>query len=139
MGNKGQRVMSDLNHQLSHRILEIATEQSANVSIEDLKGIRQTARCNKSFRYFLNSWPFYQLRTFIEYKAIQRYGCQIIPVDPKYTSQDCSMCGFRTKCRGKRYVCGNPTCRLEIHRDENSSYNIANRGKSFIKALNNQF
>lgn len=135
LGNKEQRVMNDLNHKLSKRVLDISKEQTANVSIEDLTGIRQTARSNKSFRYFLNSWSFYQFRIFLEYKAEQRYGCLIVPVDPKYTSQDCSSCGERTKCNGKKYQCSNQKCKLEIHRDENSSYNIANKGKKILQSV----
>ena len=125
MNNKEQRVMRNLNHQLSREIIDIAKKEKSKIVIEDLKGIRQTARTNKSFRWFLHSWAFYQLRMFLEYKT-KLEGLEVVAVDPKYTSQNCSSCGERTKCNGKRYVCSH--CGLKIHRDENASYNIANRG-----------
>jgi len=73
----------------------------------------------------LNSWGFYQLRQYIEYKC-ELNGVEVFAIDPRYTSQDCSGCGSRTKCSGKAYTC--KACGLKIHRDENASYNIANRG-----------
>ena len=56
MNNKEQRIMNDLNHKLSNEIINIAKKNKANISMENLKNIRQTAKNNKNFRYFLNSW-----------------------------------------------------------------------------------
>jgi len=128
MGNKEQRVMNNLNHRLTHQILEIAKSQQANIKIEDLTGIR-SAQCNKGFKYFLHSWQFFRMRTFLEYKARIRYSCIVGAINPKYTSQDCSNCGHRNKCNGKHYVCKN--CGLKIHRDVNASFNIANRSEDY--------
>ena len=55
-------------------------------------------------------------------------GITVLLVDPKYTSQDCSFCNSRYKCNGKRYKCR--SCKREIHRDINASFNIANRALS---------
>ena len=124
MNNKEQRVMRNLNHQLSREIINIAKKDKAIIVVENLKGIRQTAKTNQSFCWFLHSWAFYQLRQFLEYKTLLE-GLEVVAVDPKYTSQDCSSCGERNKCSGKRYRCSH--CNLKIHRDENASYNIAKR------------
>jgi IS605 OrfB family transposase len=130
MNNKEQRVMNDLNHKMSNEIVKIAKEHKANIAFEKLKGIRKTAKVSKNFKYFLNSWQFYTLQSFVEYKSMIE-GIKTVFVDPKYTSQICSNCGKINKCESKKYVCGK--CNLHIHRDENASYNIANRG---IQALN---
>ena len=124
MNNKEQRVMRNLNHQLSRDIINIAKKDKAIIAVENLKGIRQNAKSNRSFCWFLHSWAFYQLRQFLEYKTLLE-GLEVVAVDPKYTSQDCSSCGERTKCNGKWYRCSH--CHLEIHRDENASYNVAKR------------
>lgn len=125
MNNKEQRVMNDLNHKLSNEIVKIAKNNNANITFENLKGIRKTAKVNKNFKYFLNSWQFYTLQSFVEYKSMIE-GIRIVFVNPKYTSQICSNCDKINKCESKKYVCSE--CKLHIHRDENASYNIANRG-----------
>jgi len=127
-GNKEQRMMNDLNHKLSNRIVQFALERKGNIAMEDLTGIRKT-RSSKSFRYFLNSWQFHKLRLFVGYKS-QAAGIKAVFVDPKYTSQDCSRCGERNKPRGKKYKCQH--CNLEIHRDKNACFNISNRGSQSL-------
>lgn len=125
MGNKEYRVMNDINQKVSCGIINSAVKQNANIAIEDLKGIRST-KTSKKFGALLHSWAFYRLRLCLQYKC-DNANIKLIPVDPKYTSQDCSECGARTKANGKLYKC--KECGLEIHRDENASYNIANRAK----------
>lgn len=123
--NKEQRYTNDWNHKLASDILKLAIQSKSNISMENLLDIRKTKCFNKKFRYFLNSWPFYTLRSFVEYKS-KLNGISAVFVDPKYTSQLCSSCNTINKCKSKKYFCG--SCKLAIHRDENASYNIANRG-----------
>lgn len=130
MGNKEQRLTNDINHKLSCKILELASQQHANISLENLLNIRTTKCYNKKFRYFLNSWPFYTLRSFVEYKSKLK-GITAVAVDPKYTSQICSSCKKVNKCSSKKYKCA--SCGLRIHRDENAAYNIANRGQQSLQ------
>ena len=122
---------NDLNHKLSNEMVNIAKKQKANIAFEKLKNIRKTAKVSRNFRYFLNSWQFYTLQSFVEYKSMIE-GIKTVYVDPKYTSQMCSNCKKINKCNSKKYVCN--TCGLQIHRDENASYNIANRGKSQLQS-----
>jgi putative transposase len=123
MGDKEYRVMRDLNQKITSEILNLGKEQKAIIAIEDLTGIRK-GKCSKSFKKFRDAWPFYQLRLFLQYKC-DLQGLELIPVDPRYTSQDCSRCEARNKPQGKLYVCNR--CGLKIHRDENASYNIAKK------------
>lgn len=131
MNNKENRVMNDLNHKLSNEIVKLARKEKANISFEKLTNIRKTAKVSKSFRYFLNSWQFYTLQKFVEYKANVE-GIQTVFIDPKYTSQTCSNCGEINKCVSKKYRC--KKCKLSIHRDKNASFNIANRGKQALSS-----
>lgn len=128
MGNKEQRYMNDINHKIANNIVELAKENKSNIAFENLSGIRK-AKVNKNFKYFLNSWSFYTLQTFVEHKS-EMEGIKVVYVDPKFTSQICSNCGEKNKCSSKKYVC--QKCKLHIHRDENASYNIGNRGKQSL-------
>jgi putative transposase len=63
------RIVRDLNHKVSRKIVSLARENRCRIQMEDLSGIRQRAKTVRSFRYGLNSWSFYPLRLFVEYKA----------------------------------------------------------------------
>ena len=70
----------------------------------------------------LNSWSFYRLAKFIEYKAALA-GILVIPVDPYKTSQRCPSCGMEHKAKDRRYEC---ECGFHAHRDLVGAINIAN-------------
>jgi putative transposase len=64
--------------------------------------------------------------SILRYKA-ERAGVQLIEVDPKYSSQDCSCCGVRVP-KGLEERCHDcPHCGLSIDRDLNAARNILNR------------
>ena len=69
----------------------------------------------------LNSWSFYRLAKFIEYKAALA-GILVIPVDPYKTSQRCPSCGKEHKAKDRRYEC---ECGFHAHRDLVGAINIA--------------
>jgi putative transposase len=52
------------------------------------------------------------------------YGIPIVAVSPRFTTQDCSGCGFRVKktLSMRTHVC--PSCGLVLDRDENAALNI---------------
>ena len=69
----------------------------------------------------LNSWSFYRLAKFIEYKAALA-GILVIRVDPYKTSQRCPICGKEHKAKDRRYEC---ECGFHAHRDVVGAINIA--------------
>jgi len=97
------------------------------IALEDLKGIRSGSTVSKPLRSVLGKWAFYELASFIQYKA-QLLGIPVIFVDPKYTSQQCSVCGFISKENRKsqaEFVCLN--CGHAENADINAAKNIALR------------
>lgn len=68
---------------------------------------------------------FYQ---FLEYKT-KLYGGTLLRVDPKFTSQDCSACGHRSKLNRKsQAVFKCVSCGFKLNADYNAARNILNRG-----------
>jgi putative transposase len=122
--NRENRLIRDLNHRVSRKIVEIAKEQNAGIKLEELDGIRNNRKHTRSFNYGLNSWSFYQLQKFIEYKA-KLDGVPITYVEPRNTSKECSRCGCIGIREDKSFKC--PTCGHVDHADANASFNISLR------------
>jgi putative transposase len=108
LAGRERRYQTWLNHCISAEIINEAKALNATVAIEDLTGIRERTNQqprNKTERRRSNSWAFYQLRSFLEYKGI-RDGVLVVKVNPAYTSQTCHQClhiGLRSD---KRFKCG---------------------------------
>lgn len=130
LSGRERRFQQWLNHQISSRIIQQAKSSSAIVAIENLTGIRErtnTQPRNKIERRRSNSWSFYQLRSFLEYKGIKE-GVEVIAVPPAYTSQTCHQClhiGLRSD---KRFQCGN--CGWHGDADLNGAKMISLLGQS---------
>lgn len=122
-------IVKDLNHKISRKLVDMAKDQHAALVFEDLTGIRQTRKQNQSFKPSLHSWSYFQLQTFVEYKA-KLLGVPVLYVDPAYTSQDCSRCGARGQRYKKAFKC--PACGHVDHADVNAAFNIAKRQQDMI-------
>lgn len=122
--NREQRIVKDMNHKISRKIVDTAQQYECGIRLEQLDGIRKTAKSSRSFRYSLNSWSFNQLQQMIEYKA-KLLGIPVERIDPKYTSQLCSKCGSMGNRNGKDFKC--PNCSHVDNADVNASFNIASR------------
>ena len=122
--NRESRVIRDLNHKISKKIIDIASDNISGIKVENLRGIRGNRKHSKSFRYSLNSWSFYQLQQMIDYKA-KLQGIRISYIEPAYTSKLCSLCGSMGHRKGKSFKC--PSCGHVDNADVNASFNIALR------------
>lgn len=128
--NKESRIIRDLNHKISSKLIKKAKCKNAGIVLEDLKEIRKTAKTSKKFRYALNSWSFYQLKTFIEYKA-KLHGIPVVKIDPKYTSKQCSKCGLLGERKGKLFKC---SCGHVENADVNASFVISLRHQGILQS-----
>lgn len=109
LSGKERRFQAWVNHNVSRQLINRAIETNSAIAIEDLTGIRQRTNKqprNKTERRRSNSWAFYQLRLFLEYKALIT-GVTVIKVNPRYTSQTCHQCMHIGLRSGKRFKCGN--------------------------------
>lgn len=121
--NRESRIVRDLNHRISSKLVKTCEENKSGIVLEDLKRIKR-AKFRKRQRHSLNSWSFYQLRQMIEYKS-KKLGVPVYRVDPRYTSQRCSRCGHTEKANrnGKSFLC--KSCGKGEDADVNAGFNIA--------------
>jgi IS605 OrfB family transposase len=131
LSGRERRFQADQNHVISKQIIKRAVETKSIVAIEDLTGIRDRTNQqprNKTEQRRSNSWAFYQLRQFLEYKGIKN-GVEVIAVNPRYTSQMCHKCHHmhpvsgQSYRNGKAFKCG--YCGWSGDADLNGAINIS--------------
>ena len=125
ISGKEKRFMRQCNHEISKTIVN-SCNIGDTIVMEDIKGIRG-CRVSRKQRYWLNSWRFYQLRQFIEYKA-KLNGNKIMLVNPRNTSKGCSKCGsLNTIRKSSNFHC--LSCNYHLNADLNASFNLKFLGK----------
>ena len=113
-----RRLMQWSNHNISSDIVK-GLDNGDVIVMEDLKGIRTTAKYNK----WVHKWAFRQLQSFIEYKALAK-GIRVVYINPRYTSKTCSVCHNTETIRHSGFIeC--KTCGHCSDSDFGASKNIA--------------
>ncbi|MBV8270529.1 MAG: transposase [Planctomycetaceae bacterium] len=128
------RFRKDRNHVISKQLVAKAKDTGRGIGLEDLKGIRDRTTVRKPQRARHSGWSFFQLRTFVEYKA-KLSGVPVVLVDPRDTSRTCPECGH---CEGaNRKSQSEFECRVCGHRspaDLVGARNIASRARVQVMA-----
>jgi putative transposase len=116
------------NHVISKSIVRKAKDTGRGIAVEDLSGIRDRVTVRKAQRAMLHSWSFFQLRSFLAYKAVLA-GVALVAVDPRNTSRTCPECGNIDQANRRsqaEFVCTG--CGFVAHADHVGARNIASRG-----------
>jgi IS605 OrfB family transposase len=130
MASRERRFVRDVNHCLSKYV---AHSDADAFALEDLDVKKHKAN-GKRFNRMLGGWSYHQFQEFLTYKA-EALGKTIVIIDPRYTSQRCSLCGNIDKQNrnGRQFLCKN--CGFTIDADLNASRNIAFRGNAMLGRL----
>ena len=134
IGQRENRWMQDVNHQVSKALVENNPKHTLFV-LEDLSGVRNvTERVRTKDRYVSVSWSFYDLEQKLIYKAKQNQSV-VIKVDPRYTSQCCPVCGHIEKAnRNKKihlFTCKN--CGYKSNDDRIGAMNLYRMGINYLE------
>jgi putative transposase len=108
-------------HQESRKLVD----RYGVIVVEDLSVNRMTKNNHLANSILDAAWSDFTRK--LSYKA-EWAGRRLVKVDPAYTSQDCSRCGFRQmmSLSARDYVCS--SCGLALDRDHNAARNILTLG-----------
>jgi IS605 OrfB family transposase len=90
------------------------------VKLEKIKNLRKGKKTSK----FMNRWTYTEIFDKLEDKCLQS-GVQIEYVNPTYTSQRCSVCGWTRKKNRDGILFKCDKCGFEANADLNASINIS--------------
>jgi IS605 OrfB family transposase len=124
LSGREARFKRQVNHKISKELVTVAKGTKRALALEDLKGMRSRVTVRHGQRGKHCKWAFNQLRAFIEYKA-KVAGVPVLMVDPRNTSQRCSMCGYtenRNRISQSEFRCR--SCGHGENADLNAAKNI---------------
>ena len=129
-----RRFMTDENRKLAKWICNMPHNC---IVLENIRGLKQQSKkekkASKKLRRKFGNWSYYQLEQFIIERA-EKVGKTILFVNPCFTSQRCSRCGYissKNRCFQSFFVCG--SCSLQLNADLNAARNLSVFGRSGIR------
>ena len=123
LSGKEHRWMKYVNHCISKTLVN-SLNPGDTIVFEDLANIRERIKSyRKQANFQISNWAFYQLEQFVEYKALAK-GVKVVYIDPKYTSQRCSICGDISKTNRDKHSFRCEQCGHVANADTNAAYNI---------------
>jgi len=132
IGHKERRLVNDELHKISKEIVDEAEKHNAVIAIGDLKGVRKKSKGKgRKANRKINSMPFYRLKEYIKYKALER-GILVIEVPEYNTSKQCSRCGSMNTERPSQgaFICKD--CGYQVNADVNGAKNILKRAVGYM-------
>ena len=123
-----QRASSHRKNYINWSINQLNLKNIKQINIENLKNIGKGRRISRKLSHWTYADIFGKLESYCE-----EQGVLVNKVNPTYTSQRCSECGWTRKSnrKGKLFKCGK--CGFMLDADLNASRNIALEGLLAIR------
>ncbi|RLI80768.1 hypothetical protein DRP04_07635 [Archaeoglobales archaeon] len=122
---KISRINNWIAHNVSKRIVDVAKENNAMISLEDLKELKpRKGKNSRRNNRRISNWVRGKVIEYTLYKA-QWEGIKVKIVPPKNTSKVCHLCGAEGFRRGSIFKCSR--CHRSYDADFNASINIGIR------------
>jgi len=136
LAQREKRWMTDVNHWLAKTLVALYGSHTVFV-LEDLTNVTfNTDDLPKSLRNSHRSWSFFQLESFLMYKA-QAIQSTVVKVNPVFTSQRCPKCGFVEKTNRHHetheYWCNQ--CQYRCNDDRLGAMNIEMLGQEWLSGV----
>jgi putative transposase len=112
-------------HDFTHQLSRVIINRFGIIIAEDIQVNRMVRNHCLSKSILDVAWSGFLSK--LVYKA-EEAGRKLIKVNPAYTSQDCSGCGYRQSIPLSEMVFKCPCCGLELDRDYNAVLNILRLG-----------
>lgn len=121
VSGKRNRFSIDCDHVISKRLVS-SQSKGTLIALEDLIGINNLNKKHKpkKEKRKFSEWSYSRRRSFIEYKATL-YGCSVALVNPAYTSQTCSYCGYVDAGNRNRSAFKCLSCDFQLNADLNAA------------------
>ncbi|MFD1455503.1 RNA-guided endonuclease InsQ/TnpB family protein [Levilactobacillus lanxiensis] len=136
LAQRENRWMTDVNHWLAKTLVAVYGSHTLFV-LEDLTNVTfNTDDLPKSLRNSHRSWAFFQLESFLTYKA-QAIQSAVVKVNPAFTSQRCPKCGLVEKTNRHHetheYWC--TQCQYRCNDDRLGAMNIEMLGQDWLNGV----
>lgn len=125
-----QRKVNAILHDISKRMVEIASANNAVILLGDLTGIRKKS-IGKRFNRIVASMPFYRLTQYITYKACWE-KIPVLTTKEWYTSMTCHNCTSENTIRPHQGLFKCRTCGYCCNADYNGAFNLAKRLSNYM-------
>jgi IS605 OrfB family transposase len=133
LSGRERRFMTDENRKIAKWICIMPYNC---IVLENIRGLKQYSKkkkkVSKKIRRKFGNWSYYQLEQFIIERA-EKVVKTVLFVNPSYTSQKCSQCGYIAKSNRRsqsEHYCSK--CFFELNADLNAARNLSNFGKAEI-------
>ena len=131
ISGRERRFMTDENRKIAKWICAMP---SNCIVLENIRGLKQHSKkqkkASKTLRRKFGNWSYYQLEQFF-IQRVEKLGKTVLFVNPRYTSQRCSQCGYiakKNRASQSDFLCNE--CFFELNADLNAARNLSNFGKA---------
>ena len=133
-GSKGfQEAVTHRKNFINWSLNQLNLDDVKTLKLEDIKDVRRGKRSSR----YLSHWTYTDIKSKLGNLCIE-HGVQIEYINPKYTSQRCSKCGWVMKSnrKGEQFKC--KACGYACDADLNASFNISFNLCNIPKGSNNR-
>jgi putative transposase len=124
-----KKSLAERNNKINESVNKIEIDDIKTIVVEDLKNVKKDSKgkINKKFNNKLQRWSYSKVLSKLS-MFCEENSAMYLSVNPAYTSQTCSKCGFKHKDNrsGEKFKCLD--CGYIGDADYNASLNILHRG-----------